>query len=163
VLRHLSRQPGGVAPPDRRLEVRMTTVEEDTSVYLADVPIAPARRAGRRFGGLTAAHVVLLVGTAGFVAGVKVQRHEAPATASASAEEAVEAHGSGRAKGVSDSCRCSGMAGKIVALSACPSCRSSLVEIRLGDELTLRSCSTCDSRWWHRGDRSTGLQEVLAV
>ena len=55
------------------------------------------------------------------------------------------------------------MARKIVALTDCPHCRHSLVEIRLGDELTLRSCSNCDSRFWHRGDRFTGLDEALAV
>ena len=45
----------------------------------------------------------------------------------------------------------------------CPSCTAPLVEIRLGEELTLRSCSRCDSRWWLRGDRPADLQQVLST
>lgn len=45
----------------------------------------------------------------------------------------------------------------------CPSCTAPLVEIRLGDDLTLRSCSRCDSRWWLRGDRPADLRQVLDV
>lgn len=43
----------------------------------------------------------------------------------------------------------------------CPSCTAPLVQIRLGDELLLRSCSGCDSRWWLRADRPTDLDAVL--
>jgi hypothetical protein len=35
-----------------------------------------------------------------------------------------------------------------------------VVQIELG-ELTLRSCSTCDSRWWLRADRPAGIEDVL--
>jgi hypothetical protein len=45
----------------------------------------------------------------------------------------------------------------------CPSCTAPLVEIRLGDELVLRSCSGCDSRWWLRSDEPTELGAVLDV
>jgi hypothetical protein len=37
------------------------------------------------------------------------------------------------------------------------------VEIRLGDELTLRSCSRCDSRFWSHGEEATDLDGVLTV
>lgn len=43
---------------------------------------------------------------------------------------------------------------------SCPICVSSLVEIRLG-ELKLRSCSTCDTRWWLRADAPAGIEDVL--
>jgi hypothetical protein len=45
----------------------------------------------------------------------------------------------------------------------CPSCAAPLVEIRLGEELTLRSCSRCDSRWWLRGDSPADLEQVLTT
>ena len=48
---------------------------------------------------------------------------------------------------------------------ACPSCAEELVEIELvidGAPLTMRSCSTCDRRSWHRGDESVALGGVLA-
>ena len=54
----------------------MTTIEEDTSVYLADVPMTSPARVRRRFGRLTAALFVLLLLAGGFLAGVKVQQHE---------------------------------------------------------------------------------------
>ena len=38
-----------------------------------------------------------------------------------------------------------------------------MIEIRLGVELTLRSCSTCDSRWWLRADETASLDQVLEV
>lgn len=47
--------------------------------------------------------------------------------------------------------------------SSCPSCAASLVEIRLGSELLLRSCSHCDTRWWSRADGAASIEEVLGV
>jgi hypothetical protein len=47
--------------------------------------------------------------------------------------------------------------------STCPSCLAPLVEIRLGVELTLRSCSACDSRYWSRGDDPAELDVVLSA
>jgi hypothetical protein len=38
-----------------------------------------------------------------------------------------------------------------------------VVEIRLGAELTLRSCSRCDSRFWSRGDEATDLDGALSA
>jgi hypothetical protein len=55
------------------------------------------------------------------------------------------------------------MARSSAPVQTCPSCLAPLVEIRLGDELTLRSCSSCDRRFWTRGDTSTDLDGVLAV
>jgi len=55
------------------------------------------------------------------------------------------------------------MARSSVPAHTCPSCLAPLVEIRLGDELTLRSCSRCDSRFWTRGDRSIDLDGVLTT
>ncbi|MCU1487001.1 MAG: hypothetical protein JWN67_3747 [Actinomycetia bacterium] len=55
------------------------------------------------------------------------------------------------------------MARSSVPVHTCPSCLAPLVEIRLGEELTLRSCSNCDSRFWTRGDRSTDLDGVLTA
>jgi hypothetical protein len=43
---------------------------------------------------------------------------------------------------------------------SCPNCTSSLVEIHLAD-LTLRSCSACDSRWWLHADAPAGIEDVL--
>jgi hypothetical protein len=56
-----------------------------------------------------------------------------------------------------------GMARSSVPVRSCPSCLAPLVEIRLGAELTLRSCSRCDSRFWSRGDEVTDLDGVLSV
>lgn len=47
---------------------------------------------------------------------------------------------------------------------ACPRCTSSLVEIRLdqaGLAMVMRSCSTCDTRWWERDGESVGFDAVL--
>jgi hypothetical protein len=55
------------------------------------------------------------------------------------------------------------MARSSTHVRSCPSCLSPLVEIHLGDELTLRSCSGCDMRFWSRLDEATELPEVLAV
>lgn len=45
----------------------------------------------------------------------------------------------------------------------CPTCAAPLIEIRLGDELSLRSCSRCDHRWWRRAEVAAGIDEVLGV
>lgn len=48
--------------------------------------------------------------------------------------------------------------------SACPRCSSSLVEIRLdqaGRMMVMRSCSTCDTRWWQRDGKAVALRSVL--
>lgn len=55
------------------------------------------------------------------------------------------------------------MARSSSAPAACPTCAAPLVEIRLGVELTLRSCSNCDSRWWSRADQPADLDQVLRV
>jgi hypothetical protein len=55
------------------------------------------------------------------------------------------------------------MTGSPIPVHACPSCLAPLVEIRLGDELTLRSCSRCDARFWTRGDAVLDLDGVLAT
>lgn len=47
---------------------------------------------------------------------------------------------------------------------ACPRCTSSLVEIRLdqaGMAMVMRSCSTCDTRWWERDGQSVDFGAVL--
>ena len=52
------------------------------------------------------------------------------------------------------------------APSACPRCSSSLTEIRLeqaGRLMVMRSCSTCDSRWWQRDGEDVHLGSVLAT
>jgi hypothetical protein len=46
----------------------------------------------------------------------------------------------------------------------CPRCDASLVEIRLdqaGRMMVMRSCSTCDSRWWQRDGKDVALTAVL--
>jgi hypothetical protein len=48
-------------------------------------------------------------------------------------------------------------------MHSCPSCLAPLVEIRLGADLMLRSCSRCDSRFWSHGDRPADLERVLSV
>lgn len=55
------------------------------------------------------------------------------------------------------------MARSSAPVRSCPSCLAPLVEIRLGAELTLRSCSRCDSRFWSRGAEATDLDGVLSV
>ena len=47
----------------------------------------------------------------------------------------------------------------------CGACSETLVEINLlidGEELTMRSCSRCDHRSWHRGDAQVELGGILA-
>lgn len=47
----------------------------------------------------------------------------------------------------------------------CPICRSAaLVEIGLNvhdQQVTMHSCSTCESRWWDRGGERMSLPSVL--
>ena len=46
----------------------------------------------------------------------------------------------------------------------CPRCSSTLVEIRLdqaGRAMVMRSCSTCDSRWWQRDGEDVAFGSVL--
>ena len=43
----------------------------------------------------------------------------------------------------------------------CPSCAAPLVHLRVRDDLALRSCSRCDSRWWMQGDEPADLSTVL--
>jgi uncharacterized Zn finger protein (UPF0148 family) len=46
----------------------------------------------------------------------------------------------------------------------CPRCSSSLIEIRIdqaGRAMVMRSCSTCDSRWWQRDGEDVALCAVL--
>ncbi len=56
------------------------------------------------------------------------------------------------------------MASSIATDSACPRCSASLVEIRLdqaGRSMVMRSCSTCDTRWWQRDGEAVALRSVL--
>ena len=50
------------------------------------------------------------------------------------------------------------------AHTACPRCSSKLVEIRLdqaGRAMVMRSCSTCDTRWWQRDGEAVAFGSVL--
>ena len=49
------------------------------------------------------------------------------------------------------------------ACAGCPCCDAPLVEINLGGELQLRSCSRCDQRWWSRGETPARLDQVLST
>ena len=51
-------------------------LEEDTSIYLADLPFTAPTPPRRAIGGATAALLVAVVAGAGFLAGVKVQQHQ---------------------------------------------------------------------------------------
>lgn len=56
------------------------------------------------------------------------------------------------------------MASSSTPVSACPRCSSSLVEIRLdqaGRLMVMRSCSTCDTRWWQRDGEAVAFDAVL--
>jgi len=47
----------------------------------------------------------------------------------------------------------------------CGGCGEAVVEINLlidGEELTMRSCSNCDNRSWHRGGAPVDLGGILA-
>ncbi len=49
-------------------------------------------------------------------------------------------------------------------MSSCQMCSNELVEIRLtidGSRLVMRSCSTCDTRSWHRDGENVELDGVL--
>ena len=49
----------------------------------------------------------------------------------------------------------------------CPNCkRSNLVEIALTvaqRKVTMRSCSRCDSRWWHKDGEAVRLPSLLEL
>ena len=51
----------------------------------------------------------------------------------------------------------------MTAPCACPICAATLVEITLSGDLTMRSCSRCERRWWQQGDDAAGLSDVLSV
>jgi hypothetical protein len=56
------------------------------------------------------------------------------------------------------------MASSTTSPSVCPRCSSALVEIHLdqaGRAMVMRSCSTCDSRWWERDGEQVALDAVL--
>jgi hypothetical protein len=58
------------------------------------------------------------------------------------------------------------MASSTTIAPACPRCSSSLVEIRLdqaGRLMVMRSCSTCDTRWWQRDGEDVALRSVLDI
>jgi hypothetical protein len=49
-------------------------------------------------------------------------------------------------------------------VSTCRACGNEIVEIGLtidGSDLTMRSCSVCDTRSWHRDGESVALDGVL--
>ena len=46
----------------------------------------------------------------------------------------------------------------------CPRCAAHLVEIHLdqaGRAMVMRSCSTCDSRWWRRDGEDVAFSSIL--
>lgn len=45
----------------------------------------------------------------------------------------------------------------------CPNCAGSLVEIKLGEDLTMQSCSRCERRSWLRGGQAADLRQALDV
>ncbi|MGH9062244.1 MAG: hypothetical protein ACRDZY_22445 [Acidimicrobiales bacterium] len=49
----------------------------------------------------------------------------------------------------------------------CPRCRTHelvIIDIVIRDEhVRLRSCSSCDARWWETGDGALSLSSVLAL
>ncbi len=56
------------------------------------------------------------------------------------------------------------MASPVGSTSPCPRCSSTLVEIHLdqaGRALVMRSCSTCDSRWWQRDGEDVAIGSIL--
>ena len=56
------------------------------------------------------------------------------------------------------------MARSLVASASCPRCSAPLVEISLeqaGQAMVMRSCSTCDTRWWCRDGEHVDLGAVL--
>ena len=53
-----------------------------------------------------------------------------------------------------------------IGSSPCPRCSAKLVEIRLdqaGRAMVMRSCSTCDSRWWQSDGENVALPSILAT
>jgi Zn-finger nucleic acid-binding protein len=55
------------------------------------------------------------------------------------------------------------MASSSSSVLSCPNCTAPLVQISVGSELELRSCSRCDRRWWRRGDAPATIGAVLDV
>lgn len=50
------------------------------------------------------------------------------------------------------------------AHTPCPRCSAKLVEIRLdqaGRAMVMRSCSTCDTRWWQRDGEAVAFGSIL--
>ncbi len=55
--------------------------------------------------------------------------------------------------------------GRPAPTAVCATCAEALAEINMvidGKPLTMRSCSHCDTRSWHRGDEAVDLGGVLA-
>ncbi len=49
---------------------------------------------------------------------------------------------------------------------ACPVCSANLLEITLniaGNDLTMHSCSHCETRWWDRSGEKIQLQGILEI
>ncbi|MCU1378711.1 MAG: hypothetical protein JWN29_1694 [Acidimicrobiales bacterium] len=61
------------------------SVEEDTSVYLADLPMTSPPRPTRSVGFVTSGLLVVVVAALGFLVGVKVQQHKGGSTAGGAA------------------------------------------------------------------------------
>lgn len=56
------------------------------------------------------------------------------------------------------------MTSSTITPPACRRCSSPLVEIHLdqaGRTMVMRSCSTCDTRWWQRDGEDVALHSVL--
>lgn len=52
----------------------------------------------------------------------------------------------------------------MTSTTGCPRCSSTLAEIRFdqaGRAMVMRSCSTCDSRWWQRDGEDVALPSIL--
>ena len=68
---------------------------------------------------------------------------------------------SGRSNGTQDAARPATKTPEV----RCGGCGDTVVEITLlidGEELTMRSCSNCDNRSWHRGGAPVELGGILA-
>ena len=57
----------------------------------------------------------------------------------------------------------SGMPTTTVARPVCSSCATAVVQLQLGNDLTLQSCSHCDRRQWLRDGQPAGLDLILSV
>lgn len=54
----------------------------------------------------------------------------------------------------------------LTGTSPCPRCSAMVVAIRFdqaGRAMVMRSCSTCDSRWWQRDGEDVALPSILAT